>query len=186
MAATRIAPVEPPYEPEVEEILKRWTPGGYDVDPPAIFRLYQRHPELASRLRPLGGYVLGHALIGDRARELVILRTTARAGAEYEWGVHAATLARDAGLTAEQIAATAKGTAGDPAFDERDSLIIALCDELHDTATVSDGLWSTLAEHWDDRELLELVVIVGWYRLHSYVLNAARLELEPWGERFPK
>ena len=35
-----------------------------------------------------------------------------------------------------------------------------------------------------DDELLELIIIAGWYRLLSYVINAARIECEPWAARF--
>jgi hypothetical protein len=33
--------------------------------------------------------------------------------------------------------------------------------------------------------MLELLVIAGWYRLLSYVINAVGIEREPWGARFP-
>jgi len=29
------------------------------------------------------------------------------------------------------------------------------------------------------------VIIAGWYRLLSYVINAAGVEQEPWAARFP-
>ncbi len=115
----------------------------------------------------------------------MIARACARAGAEYEWGVHAVAFARPLGLTDEQIAATVHGTGDDPAWSEREALIVRLVDELHDTATVSDGLWSELAAHWAPDQLLELVVAAGWYRLLSGVINAAGVPLEPWAERFP-
>jgi hypothetical protein len=84
------------------------------------------------------------------------------------------------------VAASARGDAGDPAWTEpRDRLLVRLVDELHDTATVSDGLWAELAAEWSEPQLLELVICAGWYRLISQVINAARIELEPWAERFP-
>ena len=42
-----------------------------------------------------------------------------------------------------------------------------------------------LARRLGDDQLLELVVVAGWYRLISYVINAAQVELEPWAPRFP-
>jgi 4-carboxymuconolactone decarboxylase len=77
------------------------------------------------------------------------------------------------------------GTAADPAWSEREALIVRLVDQLHDTATVSDELWSGLAAQWTPDQLLELVVAAGWYRLLSGVINAAGVPLEPWAERFP-
>ena len=42
-----------------------------------------------------------------------------------------------------------------------------------------------LAQRYHDDQLLELLVTAGWYRLISYVLNAARVQPEPWAARFP-
>ncbi len=183
-ATPRIAPVEPPYEREVGEMLRRWMPPGAEVEPLALFRTLAVHPELMSRMRPLGSGILGHGTVSPRDREIVIHRACARAGAEYEWGVHAVAFGTAVGLTPEQIAATAAGGPDDPAWSAHDSALIALVDELHDTCAVSDELWERLAATHADQVLLELVVIAGWYRTIAYVINAARIRLEPWAARF--
>src|SRR5688500_3566343 len=85
----RIPPIEPPYEPAVEEQLRKWMPPGAEVEPLRLFRTLMVHPELSSRMRPLGAALLGHPTVEPREREIVIHRSTALAGAEYEWGVHA-------------------------------------------------------------------------------------------------
>jgi 4-carboxymuconolactone decarboxylase len=181
----RIAPLEPPYDADTEAMLRKWMPPRTDVEPLALFRTLAVHDDLAARMRPLGGGILGHGRIDPREREIVIARTCARAGAEYEWGVHAVAFARPLGLTDAQLAASVTGAADDPAWSERESLIVRLVDELHDAATVSDELWAELAAQWEPDQLLELVIAAGWYRLLSGVINAARVPLEPWAERFP-
>jgi alkylhydroperoxidase family enzyme len=184
----RIASLEPPYDPDTEEMLARWMPPGAAVEPLALFRTLATHPELMSRMRPLGSGILNHGTVPARDREIVLHRTCARAGAEYEWGVHAAAFAAAVGLSAEQVAATTAGpgaAAEDPCWSATDALLIRLADELHDTATVSDELWAQLAAHYTDQQLLELVVTAGWYRTIAYVTNAARVALEPWAARFP-
>ena len=182
----RIPPIEPPYEPAIEESLRKWMPPGAEVEPLTLFRTLMVHPELAARMRPLGAALLGHPTVEPREREIVIHRATARAGAEYEWGVHAVAFGRPLGLTDEQVTATAAGAADDAAWtDESDRLLVRMADELHDTSTVSDELWTGLAVHWSESQLLELVVCAGWYRLIAQVINAARVDLEPWAERFP-
>ena len=182
----RIAPLEPPYDAETGEMLQRWMPPGAAVEPLALFRTLAVHPELMSRMRPLGSGILNHGEVPARDREIVLHRTCARAGAEYEWGVHAVAFAEAMGLTPEQVAATAAatGAAEDPCWSQQDALLIRLADELHDTSTVSDGLWAQLRPHYTDQQLLELTVIAGWYRTIAYVTNAARVRLESWGARF--
>src|SRR5919197_1643847 len=110
----RIAPLEPPYEPEIEAALKKWMPPGAETEPLKLFRTLVVHDELASRMRPLGAGILGHGRVDPREREIVIHRTCARAGAEYEWGVHVLAFGKPLGLSDEQIAATARGSAEDP------------------------------------------------------------------------
>jgi 4-carboxymuconolactone decarboxylase len=183
--APRIAPLEPPYEPDIEAALRKWMPPGTETEPLRLFRTLVVHDELASRMRPLGAGILGHGHLEPREREIVIHRTCARAGAEYEWGVHVLAFGKPLGLSDEQIAATVHGEADDPVWSEGDAQLIRLADELHESCAVSDRLWTQLAERFSDAQLLELIITAGWYRLLSYVINAAGVEHEPWAARFP-
>ena len=181
----RIAPLQAPYEPAVAEMLHKWMPPGSTEEPLALFRTLAVHDELMSRMRPLGAGILGHGRIDPREREIVIHRACARAGAEYEWGVHVLAFGKPLGLTDEQIAATATGDADDPAWSEADSLLVRLVDEVHETCTVTAPLWSALAQRYSDEQLMELLIITGWYRLLSGVINAIGIEPETWAARFP-
>jgi 4-carboxymuconolactone decarboxylase len=181
----RIAPLEPPYEPATETLLQKWMPPGSAIEPLALFRTLAVHDDLMGRMRPLGSGILGHGRVDPREREIVIHRVCARAGAEYEWGVHAVVYGQSLGLTSEQLVATVIGDGEDPAWSQTDRLLVRMVDELHDTCTVSRGLWSALADRYTDDQLLELLIIVGWYRLLSGVINAVGIQLEPWGARFP-
>ena len=116
----RIPPLEPPYEPEIETLLKKWMPPGAASEPLRLFRTLAVHDELASRMRPLGAGILGHGRVEPREREMIIHRTCARAGAEYEWGVPGLAFGQPLGLTDQQIAATVNGSAEDPAWSEQD------------------------------------------------------------------
>lgn len=184
MPTPRIAPLDPPYSDDTATLLAKWM-GTHGQEPLGLFRTLAVHHELASRMRPLGAGILGHPRIDPRERELLILRTCARARAEYEWGVHAIAFGAAVGLRDAQIAATAAGGAGDPAFSEHDAQLIATADALFDTNTIPDRLWHALAARFDQDQLLELVVVCGWYRLVSYLINALAVQLEPWAPRFP-
>ena len=132
---SRIEPLSPPYSPDTEAMLANWMPPGAAIEPLALFRILAVHEDLPARMRPLGAGLLGHGLLDPREREVVLLRACARAGAEYEWGVHSVAFGRPLGLSEEQIA-----------------------------ATVNEG---PDAACWPG------------------VIDAARLEPEPWAERFP-
>ncbi|MCX4432273.1 MULTISPECIES: carboxymuconolactone decarboxylase family protein [Streptomyces] len=181
----RIDGVTPPYEPGTDSALHRWMPPGVAREPLMLFKVLERHPELASRMRALGAGLLVHGRLSDADRELVIARVAARSGCAYEWGVHMATYAETAGLTARQVTLTATGGPDHPAWSGRQAALLRAVDELHDTARVGDAAWSGLREHLDEPEVLELLVLAGWYRTIAYVANGARIEPEPWALALP-
>ncbi|MFH8369804.1 carboxymuconolactone decarboxylase family protein [Streptomyces sp. NPDC018031] len=182
----RIEPLEPPYPAAVDQALRRWMPPGVPHEPLTLFRVLHRNPELASRMFALGAGLLGHGLLPAADREIVIARVTARSGCAYEWGVHAATLARKAGLSLDLLRATADP---DPAarapWQPRHAALLDAVDELHDTARLSQPAWDALRPHYDDAQLLELLVLTGWYRTISHLANALLLPEETWGIPFP-
>jgi hypothetical protein len=153
--------------------------------PLAIFRTIARHPMLLERMRPLGSGILGHGTLPLRVRELLILRTCARCGAEYEWGVHVTAFATTAGLSDELVQTTTAASEELAARTDDDALVLRVADELHDTSTLSDELFTAVQARWGDRALLEMTAVAGFYHLISYLLRTARTSLEPWAARFP-
>src|SRR6185312_6139739 len=131
MSAPRVAPLEPPYLEPVRATLDRIMPAG--VPPLALFRTLARNERVFLRL--MAGGLLDRGSITLREREIVIDRTCARCGSEYEWGVHVAFFAERVGLSPAEVASTCtepeKG-----AFAPRERLLLHLVDELHDTAQV--------------------------------------------------
>lgn len=180
----RILPLEAPFDPEVEAMLAKWMPPNSGVEPLALFRTLGRHQDLASRSRPLGAGILGKGLVPPRLREVMIHRTCALTGAEYEWGVHVMGFGRPLGFTEEQLVSTVNGSAEDPVWEPDEAAVFALADALHFDSTVDDDLFDRLREHFDDEQILELCVTAGWYHAISYVINVASIPLESWAARF--
>jgi 4-carboxymuconolactone decarboxylase len=180
----RIEPLQPPYDPDTERMLQKWMPPGADVEPLVLFRTLARHPDLMSRMRPLGAGILGSATVEPRERELMILRTTALNGAFYEWGVHATAFGPSVGIDEDDARALAEADAADDErWSDADRIVIALADELQATSTVSDELWAQLQAGHSVPQVIELIATAGWYRLLSYVINAAELPPEAWAAR---
>ena len=180
----RITPVETPYAPGVGEQLQRMMPPG--VAPIGLFRTFVRNLPMATAMHGWGTYELGRQLsVSMRAREIVIDRTCARCGCEYEWGVHVRFFAERVGFTADQTASLVHGRATDPCWSvTSERMLIELVDQLHDHADVDDELWDGLRAHYADDQLLDLVVLCGWYHAISFVATAARVSHEPGAPRF--
>jgi alkylhydroperoxidase family enzyme len=180
----RIAPLDPPYEPEIGAQLSRMMPPG--VPPIALFRTFVRNLPMTEAMGGWGSYELSRSLsLSMRDREIVIDRTCARCGCEYEWGVHVAFFAERVGLGQRQIASLTAGTADDECWaDERDRLLIRTVDALHEDADIPDGLWQALANVFSEENLLDLLLLCGWYHAISFVARAARVPLEAGAPTF--
>jgi alkylhydroperoxidase family enzyme len=175
----RIAPLEAPYEPAIAAAFDRVMPPG--VAPLKLFRTMAANPRVLQRL--FAGNLLDAGSISLRERELLILRTCQRCGAEYEWGVHAALFARTAGLEAGELALLASGGEGTTLLAPRELALLTAVDELHTHATLSDAAWGALAEYYSAEQILEVIALVGYYHTISFIANATGVELEPFAPR---
>ena len=180
MTEPRIAPLDPPYSAPVAAALERIMPAG--VPPLALFRTLAVNERVF--LRAMAGSLLDRGSVTLRDREIVIDRTCARCGSEYEWGVHVAFFAERAHLSLEEVASTCTEPE-EGAFSPRERLLLHLVDELHDTAQVSDALWKALAAEWTAEQLIELIALAGFYHLISFMTNALHIPSEAYGARFP-
>jgi alkylhydroperoxidase family enzyme len=181
---SRIDPVQPPYPPQVAERLAAMMPPG--APPILLFRTFVRNLPMTTAMSGWGGYELSRRLsLSMRDREIIIDRTCARCGCEYEWGVHVAFFAGRVGLSERQITSLTHGSASDPCWaDDRDRLLIEAADALHDAADIGDDLWHRLAGLFSQEQLLDLLMLVGWYHAISFTANGARVPREDGAPRF--
>ncbi len=173
---TRLAPLSQPYPPEAAAELAQMPA---DI---ALFRTVAHNPRVLSRWR--GGGLLDKGSITLRQREILILRTTAKLKAEYEWGVHVGFFAAKAKFSAAEIHATVHGGASDWLAAE-EAVLIGIADALTGTGTVDDALWQRASAHYKADQLIEIIALVGFYHLVSFTVNATGVALEPGAPRFP-
>ena len=177
---TRIAPLDPPYAPAVQTDLDRIMKG---APPLMLFRVLAGHGRAWDKFK--GGSLLDGRLLTLRQREIVIDRTCALAGCEYEWGVHVTAFAAPAGLDEPAVRATVLGEADDPAWSPEEAALVATADALHARATLTDAEFARLRSHFDEDQALEVLLLAGFYRTVAYISNGLALPLEPGAARFP-
>ena len=178
---TRISPAEPPYEPAIAAELERIMPPG--VPPLMLFRTMAKSPRIFGKM--FAGGLLDKGPLGLRQREIVIDRTTARLGCEYEWGVHIALFAERVGFTAEHVAATAAGASDAACWTPEEQALIALVDDLVDRRAILPATWTQLATRFDKTQILEAIALVGYYRTISFLCVGLELPLESYAASFP-
>jgi alkylhydroperoxidase family enzyme len=177
---SRVAPLQPPYAPEVKAVFDRIMHG---APPLMLFRVMASQPRAWDKFR--AGSLLDPGPLSLREREIVIDRTCALNRCEYEWGVHVAIFAASAKLTDEQVDATVHGNADAPCWSAAEQAMIAAVDALHRRSTLSDAEFAALAKHHDEAKIFEIILLCGFYRTVSYLANGLKLPLEENAARFP-
>ena len=172
----RLPPVEPDPSTgaELAELLDKTAVG--DGDALNIFRTLAHQPKLLKRFNLLGGAFLAHGVLPAREREIVILRVGWNCRSVYEFGQHTL-IGRDAGLTDDEIAALATTRAGG-SWNADDEALIALADEICGDDCAGHATFDALRRRWNDAELVELVALVGFYRMVSGFLNTMGVQPE--------
>ena len=90
-----------------------------------------------------------------------------------------------AGLSSQQITSLTHGGAFDPCWaEERDRLLIEAADALHDSAGLGQDLWHRLVRLFSQEQLLDLMMLAGWYHAISFTANGARIACEDGAPRF--
>jgi alkylhydroperoxidase family enzyme len=145
------------------------------TDMSEYFATMVRHPKLMQQQVGLS-MQLAQGALAPRDRELAVLRTAWLCQAPYEWGEHVQIGKRVAGFTSEEIERITTGSAA-PEWDEHERAILRAVEELFADAMISDETWRILASLLDDRQLLELPVLVGYYQSVAYLQNAVRFRL---------
>jgi alkylhydroperoxidase family enzyme len=133
------------------------------------------HPALAAGFRSLTS-VFREPLLPRRIRELVILRVAWRAQAVYAFGHHRV-FGRKSGLSDNEIYATTRALS-ETLLTEGDRLVLQVADELCDDNCITDATWARVRAHYDDPEVLELLFLVGLYRMFAGVVNSLGIELD--------
>lgn len=138
---------------------------------PTFLTLFKHH-DMTQAYLELGVLLTFQAALAPRDKELAILRTAWLCGTPIAWGEHVRT-GKDAGLGSEDIERLTQGSAA-PGWREGDRAIVRAAEELHFDSMISDETWAALAARLDDRQLIELPIIVGHYHMTAFMQNSLR------------
>ncbi len=147
-----------------------------------VGRTFGRYPALQAARSGQSGYVNRISPLTPYFRELLILRIGWNCQAVYEWAKHVGSVgrARDHGLEPERIALGAGA-----GWDEFEAAHVRAADEIYRDGIVSQETWDTLAERYDTREMMSVVMTVANYRLVSMSLNVLGVQPQETDELFP-
>ncbi|GAA5101608.1 carboxymuconolactone decarboxylase family protein [Nocardia iowensis] len=106
--------------------------------------------------------------------ELVILRVAHLRGCEYEMDHHIR-LGKRAGVTPEILDRLRTGPDA-PGWSDKHRALLAAVDQLVRTRDLDDAHWTSLAEHYDERSLIEIVLLVNQYEGLASTITALRIQ----------
>ena len=146
--------------------------------PPNLFLTLGRNRRLFHRWLWFSAALMPGGRLARRESELAILRVAHRRGCDYEWEQHRR-LGKRAGLTDAAIeAAAGRARAKDGTWTTREELIIETIDQLVDRRVVDDDLWSRLTAHFEDNELIELLMLAGQYDGLATTIGVLRIRTD--------
>jgi AhpD family alkylhydroperoxidase len=143
-----------------------------------LYRLLLHTPRIAEKWLEFNNSIRFESGLDEYTRELAIMRVATLNRADYVLNIHGGGLAQQAGMTEQQLAAIADWR-GSAAFDARERALLAYVDAMTRDIEVPDEVFAALRGHFDERRIVELTVLVGCYNMHTRVMRALRLDVEP-------
>ncbi|HUV09577.1 MAG TPA: carboxymuconolactone decarboxylase family protein [Acidimicrobiia bacterium] len=135
------------------------------------------HPGIAGPWLAYNNVLFVSPSLDPRLRELMVLRVAWRTRAPYEWVQHVR-IALEVGITRDEIDVIA-GLTDTAAWSPLETDLLDATDQLIDGYRVDDVTWARLAETLDERQLVEVVFVVGTYTCLAMAFNSFGLELDP-------
>ena len=173
--------MEAEMTPDQRELVK---PQARNGTVPNLYATMVNHPKLYGPRLALGSYLQRDSLLPPKTRELLILRTAWNIRNEYEWAHHVAA-AKAAGFADADMARIVAGPSAS-GWSEEHAALLRAADELRREASVSDATWQRLLEHYDMKQMIDIIGTVGGYTMTGLAINSFGIEVEPGYPTMPK
>ena len=168
----RIKPLDPSQAPEpLRELLEA-------MPPLNIIRTVALAENQAAPFLRFGTSILTEQTLSARLRELAILRVARLSEAEYEWVQHVP-IGLDCGLTQAQIDALEADAMDADCWDDQERAVLAYTTDVVNNVGAGNNTHSGVAAVLSDREIIELVIAIGFYMLVARVMECSEIDLDP-------
>ncbi len=164
-----------------------------------VFLTMARHPKLGTSYFKYNGRLLMTSKVDAALREIVILRIAWHYRAPYEWAQHVELSLSSQKIDRESIEAYKRGEvktdqgegvltpahieavkrgAEDPIWTELQAHAIRAVDQLKETGHIEGKTWNGLQSALGEKELIELLFVMGTYAMMAWLLNSMGVEPE--------
>ena len=173
----RLPLIAPEDEPSLHDLAQQIRKGrrGTVIN---VYKVLLHNPALAeSWLKHINTVRWGTGLDG-RLREVLIIRLGHLTGSAYILRQHVPKLAEEEGLSRELCDAL-RHWQDTGHFSARERAALAFADSMTESIEVPDAVFEPLRDHFNERQIVELAVLVGTYHIHSRILQALGVALVP-------
>ena len=141
---------------------------------PNLFLTLGRHRRLFLGWLHFAGRMMPGGRLPRRETELVILRVAHLRDCAYEFDHHVH-LGAKAGVDSADVERVRVGPDA-TGWSAREAAMLAAVDALHERQDLDDAEFATLTDHLDEREIIELVMLVGHYEMLATAIAALRVQ----------
>lgn len=141
-----------------------------------VFNTFVHNPRGDPLRGAINGHVNGSSTLSPHHRELLLIRIGILCRSEYEYAAHVRA-GLGAGMTDADIEMILAGPES-PNAGPIDRALLRATDELHERERISAETWAVLADTFDARQLLDVLIAVGGYRSTSMLINSAGVQLD--------
>jgi alkylhydroperoxidase family enzyme len=142
-----------------------------------IYRLLLHSPPLASAWFDLLNAVRWKTKLDGRLREIVIIRIAYLNHAQYCLAQHIPALALPDGMTLAECDALTDWRATS-LFSDSERAALAFTDAMTRDIKVPGDVFADVRRHFDERQIVELSVLIGAYNMHTRVQEALQVDRE--------
>ena len=176
----RISLIEESDHPELAPLIDRIKAGrrGGLLN---VYKLLLHAPPLAETWLDHVGAVRWKTALSGRLRELLVIRIAHVNGIDYVLNQHVPGLAVAEGVSVAECDALKDWRKG--AFSAAEQAALAYADAMVLQTSVPDDVFAALRQHYDERAIVEISVLIGTYLMHNRVMKALAIDLEPDEQR---
>ena len=170
----RVSLIEPDQHPELAPIIEKIRSGrrGTVIN---VYKLLLHTPGIAEIWLDLINAVRWKVDLAGRLREIVIVRIGYLNRCSYVVKQHVPQHTAPEGLTQEECDALADWRAS-PHFDARERAALAFTDASTREVEVPDAVFEALRRHFNERQIVELTVLIGTYNMHTRMCQALKID----------
>ncbi|MEU5582597.1 carboxymuconolactone decarboxylase family protein [Streptomyces huasconensis] len=142
-----------------------------------VYRMLGHAPRSVTQIARLGAALFADGSLGAIDRELLILIYATAFEAEYEWAQHVP-ISRAAGVTDAQREAVRHSRYDAEVFTPAQQALLGFAAAAAASPHVDDARHAAVAAHYTEEQIVETLVLAGFYYLLARVCTVLDIEID--------